>query len=83
MFPAWYRPPILRRYSGVQILAHTARLYDVNVEDIVGPSRLRRICEARWATMRAMEARGLSTTRIGQLLNRDHSTVVHGLRRAG
>jgi len=31
--------------------------------------------------MRELAAKGWSTPRIGRLLNRDHSSVVHGLRR--
>lgn len=82
MFPAWYKPPSLRRYTGAQIIARIAALHDVDVEDITGPSRVRHVCEARWAVMRELRAAGKSTPRIGRLLNRDHSTVVHGLRRA-
>lgn len=83
MFPAWYRPPSFRKYGGKQIIARMAILHDVEVDEIVGPSRMRHICEARWAVMREMRNRGLSLGRIGQLLNRDHTTVMHGLRRAG
>lgn len=83
MIPAWYTPPSLRCASGRQILERVARLHDVSIEDITGPSRERHICRARWEAMRAMRDRKLSTIRIGQLLNRDHSTVLHGLRRAG
>ena len=83
MIPSWYAPPPLRCVSGRQILERVARLHDVSIEDITGPSRLRHICMARWDAMRQMRDRKLTTTRIGELLNRDHTTVMHGLRRAG
>lgn len=83
MIPAWYSPPALRCVSGRQILERVARLHEVSIEDITGPSRERHICQARWDAMRSMRDRKLSTIRIGELLNRDPSTVLHGLRRAG
>lgn len=81
MFPSWYTPPSARHCSGAQVMARVAALHNVTVEDIVGPSRSRQICEARWAAMRELRLSGKSTPWIGRLLNRDHSTVVHGLRR--
>lgn len=81
MFPAWYTPPSRHCVSGREILDRVARLHDVTVDDMTGPSRMRHICEARWAAMRELRASGKSTPRIGQLLHRDHSTVVHGLRK--
>lgn len=83
MFPRWYRPPSLQAVSGRQIIVRVAALHDIAPEDITGPSRLRRHCEARWQVMRELAARGISTPAIGRILNRDHATVIHGLRRAG
>ena len=83
MIPAWYIPPSLTRYTGRDIIARVAKLHDVEPEEITGPSRMRHLCEARREIMRQLRAKGWSTTRIGRLLNRDHSTVVDGLRRAG
>lgn len=37
---------------------------------------------ARWAFMAAMYRRGASYERIGRLINRDHSTVIYGVRKA-
>lgn len=83
MFPRWYTPPSLTRYTGREIIDRIAKLHDVEPVEVLGPSRLPELCEARRAIMRELRARGWSTPRIGRLLNRDHSTVVHGLRRAG
>lgn len=48
-----------------------------------GPGRVRRLARARWAVMVVLSDGGLSLTRIGGALGgRDHSTVIHGLRRA-
>lgn len=83
MTPAWYKPPSLTRYTGREIIARIAKLHDVEPDDITGPSRASEICEARFCVMRELRAKGWSTPRIGRLLNRDHTTIVHGLRRAG
>ncbi|MBL9070431.1 MAG: hypothetical protein JNM03_10620 [Sphingopyxis sp.] len=83
MFPRWYTPPALTRYTGREIIARVAKLHDIEPEDITGSSRARLHCEARWQVMRELRAKGLSNPRIGRLLNRDHSSVMHGLRRAG
>jgi chromosomal replication initiation ATPase DnaA len=82
MLPRWHLPPSLQAVSGRQVIERVAALHDVTPEDITGPSRLRRHCEARWQVMRELASKGLSTPTIGRILNRDHSTVVHGLRRA-
>ena len=83
MLPRWYRPPALTRYTGREIIARVAKLHDVDPDDITGPSRHAELCEARFCIMRELRDKGWSTPRIGRLLNRDHSTVVHGLRRIG
>jgi chromosomal replication initiation ATPase DnaA len=67
----------------VDTINQVAAEYGLTRADIVGPSRKRPICLARWEAMRRMRAKRLSTSSIGRLLNRDHATVVHGLRRAG
>lgn len=78
MIPAWYTsiPP----QSVLQAVANRHRL---TIDDIKGPSRKAYICRARWDAMRLLRDRGLSLPSIGRMLNRDHTTVVHGLRRAG
>jgi ATPase involved in DNA replication initiation len=82
MLPRWYRPPAVTRFIGRETVDRIARLHDVAPEDITGPSRAPALCEARRCVMRELRDKGWSTTRIGQLLNRDHSTIVHAMRRA-
>lgn len=67
----------------VDTIAQVAAEYGLARADLTGPSRLPHICAARWEAMRRMRAKRLSTSSIGRLLNRNHATVVHGLRRAG
>lgn len=81
MFPRWYSPPPLTRFTGRQIIAQVAKLHDLTPDIITGPSRLSDHCAARFQVMHELDAKGMSASAIGRILNRDHSTVLHGLRR--
>jgi chromosomal replication initiation ATPase DnaA len=48
----------------------------------MGPARFRFVTVARFAVYKAMRIRGWSFSQIGQLMNRDHTTVMHGVTRA-
>lgn len=66
-----------------RIIDRAAALSGLDQRVILGPRRLREICEVRFAVMRVMQVRGASTSQIGVYLGgRDHSTVIKGLRRA-
>ena len=56
--------------------------HEVTLDEVLGPRRTRHIVAARHNVMVALRARGWSTTRIGQIMDRDHSTVVHALQKA-
>lgn len=59
-----------------------AKEYGVTVAMLKGEGRSKRLVEARWkAFARLQRECGLSTTAIGRLFNRGHSTVVYGLRK--
>lgn len=76
MFPNWYRPAY--SYDWVETLHRVAKTYKVTPEDILGPSRKRHVTDARWVFMKALRAKGrLSFPRIGEIANRDHTTVMH------
>lgn len=83
MLPRWYNPPPLSRYSGRDIIARVAALHDLTPDDITGPSRRSEHCAARRQVMRELSATGRSASAIGRLIGRDHTTVLHGLGRAG
>lgn len=73
------------RITRKAVIAITARAFGVTVEELCGPSKKDRITPARFAAMAlAREFCGhLSLPQIGQGLGgRDHSTVLHGVRRA-
>lgn len=54
-------------------------LFCVHQRDLLGDYRFRFVARARQALYLALRRRGWSYHRIGQLLNRDHSTVMYGV----
>ncbi len=55
----------------------------LNQEDLQGPKRFREYVDARQLfTLFLRKKSDLTTTAIGRLLNRDHSTIVYGQRSA-
>lgn len=68
------------RFAG-DVLRDAARSWNVPAEQILGRKRDLRTCAARWAVMHALDDLGWSSVKIGQYLNRDHTTILHGLGR--
>jgi chromosomal replication initiation ATPase DnaA len=65
-----------------EILAECCGLFAISMHDLLGPGRFVSITPARFALYKALSARGWSRAQIGRLLNRDRSTVAHGISRA-
>jgi len=66
-----------------QILDCVAENFELDIQKILGPSQKREICEARFffcLISRNLTARTLES--IGNHINRDHCTVLHGIRKA-
>ena len=61
------------------ILREVASAYPLTVPELKGRSRTRHIVVARQEAMHLLARQGWSTPRIGRLLGRDHSTVLHGI----
>lgn len=81
-----YHPP--RVPTPRQIVARVAGLRGLRPEDLYGTSTIRRVAHARqeamWEMRKWKRANGThyySLPRIGTQLQRDHSTVLHGIRR--
>ncbi len=61
------------------VLQAVARYFGVRVDDLKGKARHKEIVVPRQVAMYLLRADGrLSTPDIGRLLNRDHTTVLHG-----
>lgn len=65
------------------IIARAAKFAEITVAELTGQGRAQHVSRVRFAVMRTLRARGLSSPRIGALLgNRDHTTILSGLKRA-
>lgn len=53
----------------------------VSVNEVLGRQRFKNMVIARKAVMKRLWDDGFSTPEIGFMLNRDHTTVLHGLGR--
>jgi chromosomal replication initiator protein len=58
-----------------------AELYGYTLEDILGKSKLKALVEVRRKCIVWLRGKGYSTTEIGRIMNRDHSTIVHALQK--
>jgi chromosomal replication initiator protein len=73
--------PSGRKMTPSAILLAVGRYYGVNSDDLKGKSRHKQIVEPRQISMYLLrEDAHLSTPEIGRILNRDHTTVLHGLK---
>jgi chromosomal replication initiator protein len=63
------------------ILLAVARFYGIKIDDLKGKSRHKQIVAPRHIAMYLLREDGhLSTPEVGRLLNRDHTTVLHGIK---
>jgi chromosomal replication initiation ATPase DnaA len=64
-------------------IARAALAIHETPETVTSPGREQHLTHARWAVMMALHDAGWSTPRIGRALdNRDHTTVLYGLKKA-
>jgi chromosomal replication initiator protein len=68
----------------IEMIDAIARKHGTTAEEVLGPSRLRWIVVARKEAIIhiAFAFRNMSTSRLGKLFNRDHSTIVAHLAEA-
>ncbi len=58
-----------------------AELYGYTLEDILGKSKLKELVAVRRKCIVCLRGKGYSTTEIGRIMNRDHTTIVHALQK--
>ena len=57
--------------------------YDLNVEELRGDQRTKQVTEPRWVMWKLIRKNsGLSYGEIGRLFNKDHSTIMNGIKKA-
>jgi chromosomal replication initiator protein len=75
-------PPFTPKTDWKADLHELADSYGVTVHDITGPLRQKHIVPARHHAMAMLRDRGWSYPEIGAKLGgRDHSTVIHGIKK--
>ena len=57
-----------------------AKEYGYTAADVVGKNRQKKLVEVRRKCVVMLRAKGYSTTEIGRIMNRDHSTICHALK---
>jgi|GEM_PF-2330655 len=62
---------------GKRLLECIANLYDITSADILGKSRKAHISEARMIYIYLMRHLGYSTTYLGEILNRNHTSMIY------
>lgn len=72
------------RERSMSIIREIAMQHGVTVEAIMGRSRDHKDTRARRAAYAAVKyRRGLSHPAVGRIFGRDHSTILHGIRKNG
>lgn len=71
----------LARKSMATIFKEVASKHGMTIEELREPNRTPRFCAARHEAMALAYAAGYSTPQIGRHIQRDHSTVHHGIQR--
>lgn len=65
-----------------QLLRAVSKLYKVTLADLCSPSRRRELVEPRHSAMYVLYKKGgFSLERIGEIFDRDHSSVLHAVQR--
>jgi hypothetical protein len=77
--------PPSRKMTAKEIVRNVAAEYGIRVEDLTGPRRHKNFIEARFKAIGQMYVETkLSISQIGQIVgDRDHTSVLHALRRLG
>lgn len=65
----------------IQTVRHIAAYLNIEPDAITGPTRVSRVCLGRHLTCYVLSRHGLIPMQIARFINRDHSSVVHGIKR--
>jgi chromosomal replication initiation ATPase DnaA len=71
----------LRGIKTRSIVIPILKKYGVDWQTIIGPRKLSHILVLRYEVYKALRDNGYSSSRIGQICNRDHTTVLHSLKK--
>lgn len=65
-----------------ELIAAAAEIFDLTPSEILGRGRTREVTRGRFGLYKALRLRGWSYLRIGAYLDRDHATIIYGVRQA-
>lgn len=65
-----------------EIITLCAKMFGVTPKDLMGMGRANEVIQARFALCAALRMRGWSYPRIGAFMRRDHTTIMHAVKRA-
>ena len=69
------------RQRNLDAIAEIAQAHLYTVEDIIGPRRFKHLVTVRRKCIWMLRDKGYSTTEIGRIMNRDHSSIVVALQK--
>jgi hypothetical protein len=67
------------REKNLAAVSAIAQQHGYTVRDILGPSRRKHLVHVRRLCILMLRRKGYSTSEIGRVLDRDHTTIVHAL----
>jgi chromosomal replication initiation ATPase DnaA len=70
------------REKNIEMARKVAEAHGVALREMFSPIREGPIVRARWDCWARLHSHGLTAKQIGRIFDRDHSTVLHGLKRA-
>ena len=69
------------RQINLEAITEIAEAHRLTLEDILGLRRNKYLVMVRRKCVVMLREKGYSTTEIGRIMKRDHSTIVHALQR--
>jgi chromosomal replication initiation ATPase DnaA len=77
-----YPKPYTKKDGGMAlILQDVSRATHIPIKVLLGDCRLKKTVRARWEIYQRAKQAGYSLAEIGRRMNKDHTTVMHGLKR--
>jgi chromosomal replication initiator protein len=70
------------KQKNLAAIEEIAQEHGFTAEDILGKSRFRMLVKVRRKCVVMLREKGYSTTEIGRIMNRDHSTIVTSLQKS-
>lgn len=70
------------RERTLEIVREIGERYNIGLRDLLSDQRRRPVAWARFHCYAELYSRGMTASEIGRVFNRDHSTILHGIKRA-